>query len=129
MKLIFFIFASNLSLLASFQSFRHIYTRNFIDKRPSLCVSDSSEGITDESLKLEALSLLDCLTSPRDEDDIEYDVMKDIRRDKLLELNDYQDLKLQLRSRGLRTSGDKLEMITRLLLHIIDPTVTFNEMY
>eukprot|EP00600_Ochromonadales_sp_CCMP1393_P005537 CAMPEP_0174965056 /NCGR_PEP_ID=MMETSP0004_2-20121128/6229_1 /TAXON_ID=420556 /ORGANISM="Ochromonas sp., Strain CCMP1393" /LENGTH=203 /DNA_ID=CAMNT_0016213861 /DNA_START=99 /DNA_END=706 /DNA_ORIENTATION=+ len=81
-----------------------------------------------ESVKRQALTLLDCLTSPRDPDDIEYDVEKDIiRRDNLLLENDYYELKLELRTRGLRTSGDKLEMITRLLLHIVDPTIKFDE--
>jgi hypothetical protein len=43
-------------------------------------------------------------------------------------MNDYQSLKLELRSRGLPTSGDKTEMITRLLLNIIDPSINYNEM-
>ena len=75
-----------------------------------------------------ALSILDCLTSPRDETDPQYDVEKDVRRDEILANNDYNTLKVELRTRGLRTSGDKLEMITRLLLHIIDPSIKFNEM-
>jgi hypothetical protein len=50
------------------------------------------------------------------------------RRDKILADNDYMDLKVELRSRGLKTTGDKLEMITRLLLHIIDPTIKYNDM-
>eukprot|EP01041_Mallomonas_annulata_P003589 gene3589-7133_t len=87
-----------------------------------------NEETSTESIRMDALSLLDCLTSTKDEDDPTYDVMKDIRRDNLLQSNDYQDLKLELRARGLRTSGDKLEMITRLLLHIIDPSINYNEM-
>lgn len=79
-------------------------------------------------VKREALLLLDCLTSSKDPDDPEYDVEKDMRRDELLLANDYNDLKNDLRFRGLRTSGDKLEMITRLLLHIIDPSIKFDEM-
>jgi len=82
----------------------------------------------EQSLKKEALSLLDCLTSARDEDDPEYDAEKDIRRENLLANNDYLDLKVELRRRGLRSSGDKQEMITRLLLHVIDPTINYNEM-
>jgi hypothetical protein len=54
---------------------------------------------------------------------------KDLRRDTLLRENDYQELKIELKRRGLRISGDKLEMITRLLLHIVDPSINFNEMY
>ena len=79
-------------------------------------------------VKREALILLDCLTSSKDPDDPEYDVEKDMRRDELLLANDYNDLKNDLRFRGLRTAGDKLEMITRLLLHIIDPSIKFDEM-
>jgi hypothetical protein len=87
--------------------------------------SDVEEPEVD--VKREALLLLDCLTSPRDPEDMQYDVEKDIRRDNLLLANDYNALKTELRSRDLRTSGDKLEMITRLLLHIVDPTINFDE--
>lgn len=86
----------------------------------------NAESNQDE-LKKEALSLLECLTSPKDPDDPGYDVEKDIRRDNLLYINDYETLKIQLRARGLRTSGDKLEMISRLLLHILDPSIVYNE--
>ena len=89
---------------------------------------DADNGVPVD-VKREALMLLDCLTSCKDPDDPEYDVEKDVRRDELLLANDYNDLKNDLRSRGLRTSGDKLEMITRLLLHIIDPSIKFDEMY
>lgn len=61
-------------------------------------------------------------------DDPQYDVDKDIRRDELLLSNDYNELKGELRARGLRSSGDKLEMITRLLLHIVDPSIKFDQM-
>lgn len=84
--------------------------------------------IPDTALKKQALDLLDCLTCPHNEEDPEYDVERDIRRDNLLAENDYLDLKVELRRRGLRSSGDKLEMITRLLLHVIDPNINYNEM-
>ena len=86
------------------------------------------EAPVDEELKKEALELLDCLTSPKSNEDPLYDVEKDVRRDELLAQNDYQELKVQLRARGLRTTGDKLEMITRLLFHIVDPTMKLNQM-
>lgn len=89
---------------------------------------DNVSKIPVVDVKREALLLLDCLTSSKDPDDPEYDVEKDMRRDELLLANDYNDLKNDLRFRGLRTSGDKLEMITRLLLHIIDPSIKFDEM-
>lgn len=81
----------------------------------------------DEDGKRLALELLDCLTCPKDPSDPQYDIEKDYRRDNLLATNDYNQLKVELRSRGLRTSGDKPEMIMRLLLSIIDPSVNFNE--
>jgi hypothetical protein len=37
-------------------------------------------------------------------------------------------LKVELRARGLRQTGDKMEMIARLLLHIIDPTINYSQM-
>jgi hypothetical protein len=73
-----------------------------------------------------ALALLDCMTTPLDPEDSNYDLEKDYRREQLLLTNDYQDLKVQLRSLGLRTTGDKAEMITRLLMHVIDPTLKYN---
>jgi hypothetical protein len=81
-----------------------------------------------EELKASAMALLDCLTSPRDPNDPQYDVEKDIRRDNLLIANDYTELKSALRVKGLRTSGDKLEMITRLLLDAIDPSIKYDEL-
>ena len=71
---------------------------------------------------------MDVLTSPRDSQDPEYDIEKDYRRDEMLRHTDYSELKLELRSRGLRTSGDKVEMMVRILLHTIDPTIDFKEL-
>jgi hypothetical protein len=79
-------------------------------------------------LRKDALELLDCLTSPKDMDDPGYDVAKDMRRDEVLLNNDHSALKIELRSRGLRQNGDKMEMIARLLLHIIDPTINYSQM-
>jgi hypothetical protein len=89
--------------------------------------NDASQHTRDE--KKHALELLDCITSPFDPDDPKYDVEKDVRRDELLRTNDYQELKLELKERGLRTSGDKLEMIIRLLLHVVDPSIDEKKMY
>ena len=60
--------------------------------------------------------------------DPDYDVEKDVRRDNLLLTNDYHDLKLELKDRGLSTSGDKISMMTRLLLNIIDPALDYNKL-
>ena len=79
-------------------------------------------------LKQEALDILDCLTCPKDESDPAYDVEKDVMRDELLQDTDYSELKTELRARGLRTKGDKLEMMIRMMLHVIDPSIDFNEM-
>ena len=95
---------------------------------PSSPSAASTEGGEDQKLKKQALELLDCLTSPRDLDDPQYDVSKDMRRDEILRGNDYSALKVALRERGLRTSGDKMEMIVRLLLHIIDPSINYSQM-
>jgi hypothetical protein len=88
---------------------------------------DLDEEDPEYEKKIAALDLLDVLTCTDNEDDPEYDVSKDIRRDKLLMNNDYHDLKIQLRKKGLRTGGDKEEMIARLLLHVIDPSVDYME--
>jgi hypothetical protein len=99
--------------------------------RDSSSYSTSDRGAPTElnnDLKTNALALLDCLTSPKDPDDPLYDVEKDIRRDNLMLTNDYTELKSVLRAKGLRTSGDKLEMITRLLLDVIDPSIKYDEL-
>ena len=88
---------------------------------------DLSQNDPEYEKKMAALELLDVLTSTDDEDDPTYDVNKDIRRDNLLMNNDYHDLKIQLRKKGLKTGGDKEEMIARLLLHTIDPTINYME--
>ena len=78
-----------------------------------------------EDMIVSAMKLLDVMTCPANEDDPEYDVEKDVRRDDLLLQNNYEELKLELRRRGLRTNGDKPEMIIRVLLNIIDPSVKY----
>ena len=91
--------------------------------------AESSNDGDDSDLQLrkDALELLDCITSPKDIDDPAYDVVKDMRRDDVLLNNDHSALKIELRARGLRQNGDKMEMIARLLLHIIDPTINYSQ--
>lgn len=79
-----------------------------------------------EDIVVNAMQLLDVMTCSVDEDSPEYDVEKDVRRDEMLFQNDYESLKVKLRQQGLRTNGDKPEMIIRLLLNIIDPSVKYN---
>jgi hypothetical protein len=47
-------------------------------------------------LRKDALELLDCITSPKDEDDPGYDVVKDMRRDEVLFNNDHSALKVTI---------------------------------
>ena len=84
----------------------------------------------DEELAVKQLAyeLLDCLTSTKDDDSPEYNYQKDIRRDAVLRENDYTDLQIELKRRGLSTSGDKLEMMIRLLLHVVDPGMNFRDL-
>ena len=108
------------------------YPSTILRPTSKLCDSFSSnkqlsKEIENNDEKKLALDLLDCLTSSKDSSDPDYDVEKDIRRDNLLLTNDYHNLKLELKERGLPTSGDKIAMITRLLLHIIDPNIDYNE--
>lgn len=79
-------------------------------------------------LKQHAIDLLECLTSPKSINEAGYDPEKDRRRTNLLLTNSYESLKIALRRKGLSTHGDKLEMISRLLLSVIDPDIDFNEM-
>lgn len=107
---------------------KRIHSKTPFRSRFSQLSSSLHDIEPDNAEKKQALELLDCLTSPTNTEDPQYDVEKDIRRDNLLLSNDYHDLKLELKERGLRTGGDKLEMITRLLLHIIDPNLDYNKM-
>lgn len=100
-----------------------------IEVKMSDLLVNADKIIDDEDMesKAEAMYLLDCLTSPKDVDDPLYDMEKDIERMDLLRMNDYESLKVELRARGLRTSGDKTEMMIRLLLSIIEPTMQYSE--
>ena len=119
------------------QSFRIGYERSTTYRASSIAAGNNLYGAeinfddTDDpelQLRKDALELLDCITSPKDIDDPGYDVVKDMRRDEVLLNNDHSALKIELRSRGLRQNGDKMEMIARLLLHIIDPTINYSQM-
>ena len=131
------------SLFFAFSLYRlntvHTYFQLNLPKRLAfkpgfLILQESVDGVTgqidDKGLLIQkrniALELLDCLTSPLDEDDPEYDVFKDMRRQNLLQTNDYYKLKLELKGRGLRTNGDILEMMIRLLLHTVDPSLSYD---
>ena len=78
--------------------------------------------------KKSALELLDILSCSNDPDAADYDVKKDIARNDLMRNTDYTDLKFQLKMRGLRNQGDKEEMLVRLLLHSVDPTISYSEL-
>ena len=97
------------------------------DKSSSASAAGADED-QDQELKKQALELLDCLTSPKDMEDPQFDITKDMRRDEIMQNNDYSSLKVALRERGLRTSGDQMEMIVRLLLHVIDPSINYSQM-
>lgn len=122
--------------VVSWRLFRrsHVYVKQPIRNiNPVQATSETpvpTNGIDNSpaSLRNKAMELLDCLTSTRNEDDPEYNFEKDMRRNDLLLANDYMDLKLELRRKGLKASGDKLEMITRLLLHHIDPSIKYDEL-
>ena len=101
--------------------------------RCGMDTKETSDGIDEDnnewSKKLLALELLEVLSSPNDPDDKNYNVEYDIRRDELLNANTYDELKANLKIEGLSTSGDKLEMITRLLVNAVDPTMDYSMRY
>jgi hypothetical protein len=112
---------------ANFQSRRiHSSCMNFVLWSSEINFDDTEDS--DLQLRKDALELLDCITSPKDVDDPGYDVEKDMRREEILLNNDHSALKIELRARGLRQNGDKMEMIARLLLHIIDPKINYSQM-
>ena len=127
--------SNSLNLFHAFPKLTRIYnfrysTAQFMAEpgKNYVITRDEPGGNTPENLKKDALEILDCLTAPKDTDDPQYDVQKDIRRDEILRLNDYEDLKFYLREKGLRSSGDKIEMITRLLLNVVDPSINFDQL-
>lgn len=84
-------------------------------------------SMNDEDKKL-AFEMLDYITCPVNRDDPDYDFQKDMKRDELLASTTYSGLKIALHKRELDTSGDKLEMISRILLHIIDPSIKYQQL-
>ena len=63
--------------------------------------SEQKENNKPSKQLVEQAKQLDCLTSPKDQDDPEYDIDKDMRRDELLLANDYSSLKSELHRLGL----------------------------
>lgn len=104
----------------------HRSRRNFLLWGSEINFDDTEDS--ELQLRKDALELLDCITSPKDVDDPGYDIQKDMRREEVLLNNDHSALKIELRARGLRQNGDKMEMIARLLLHIIDPKINYSQM-
>ena len=94
---------------------------------PTGSEDNDSNNDDDNVAKKEALEILDCLTSTIDVEDVEFDENNYERRLDILNSVDYSDLKVELKTRGLKTGGDKLEMVIRLLLHIVDPQIKFSE--
>lgn len=90
---------------------------------------ENEESLTTakESLEVKekAMEVLDCLASPHSQKAEDFDVAKDIKRRSLISDLNYSDLKMTLKRKGLQTQGDKLEMITRLLINQIDPSVNY----
>lgn len=78
-----------------------------------------------EELKQKAYEILDYLACPYSMEDPDYDPIKAQRRDRIVSSLDYTELKFELIQRGLPKSGERVEMFTRLLLHIIDPTIDY----
>lgn len=75
---------------------------------------------TDKEKRDHHIYLLDCLMS--DLDDSSFDNMiKTDTRARLLHQVKYADLCVEMESKGLPTSGDKIEMLVRLLNYEIDP--------
>lgn len=84
-------------------------------------------SMEDEDKKL-AFEMLDYITCPVSRDDPDYDFQKDMKREELLASTTYSGLKIALHQRELDTSGDKLEMISRILLNIIDPSIKYQQL-
>lgn len=123
-------------LWRSIHSRSNRFKTQILRNRSTIHIRQASEGGADSNVtsndvvtqRRTALELLDCITASKDINDAEYDFDKDMRRNEILTHTDYSELKVELRSRGLKTGGDKVTMITRLLLHIIDPTVDLQEL-
>lgn len=90
--------------------------------------STANQASMDNEDKKLAFEMLDYITCPVNKEDPDYDVQKDMKRDELLASTTYSGLKIALHKRELDTSGDKLEMISRILLHIIDPSIKYQQL-
>lgn len=104
---------------ASFPSKTQKYEDDFFSYRPQ----------SEEEMRIKAHEVLDCLACPYNIEDPDYDHRKARRRDTILKSIDYADLKIELMKRGLSKTGEKVEMLTRLLLHVIDPSIDYTARY
>ena len=82
--------------------YKHVLSVGASDKPLTATHSSEQKENNKPSKQLvEQAKQLDCLTSPKDQDDPEYDIDKDMRRDELLLANDYSSLKSELHRLGL----------------------------
>lgn len=88
----------------------------------------SEAGLSEEAKakRKESLEALDALTAPLDKDDPDYDYSKVLLRNELVECVSHFDLKCELKARGMDYSGSKLEMMVRILLAEIDPSIVID---
>jgi len=70
------------------------FTPNYSKRCVRQSKSTTKDLIFPFCVMFKALSILDCLTSPKDDTDPDYNLEKDIRRDDLLLMNDYGALKV-----------------------------------
>lgn len=73
--------------------------------------------------KKQALDLLESLVSSDFSKDPSYDIEKESKKKSILAGVSYHDLKELLRFHGLDEVGDKMQMLVRYLLFIIDPSL------
>ncbi len=126
------IWFSAVSLITSYSiwnrgSLRCVHATRHTTKRSFQSIVNAKSK-SDASVEEQALQLLDCLTSPKNRDDPLFDQTKDERRNNVIAQNDYSMLKVKLQKKGLQTSGDKTEMIIRLLLNAVDPSIKYSQM-
>jgi hypothetical protein len=80
-----------------------------------------------EAEREEAKEILAILATPTQPEHPDYDPIRAQKREDLIFTTSYTHLKLTLMRYGLRKNGEKVEMMTRMLLYIIDPRTNHEE--
>lgn len=101
--------------------------QSVVSERISDIYIGENASYDDEMNKKDIMKLLDCISSPSDSLDPEFDFHKDLLRRELLRYNDISSLREECLRRGIKPALDKRDLLTALLIHKLDPSIKIED--